>query len=179
MFFAVFDFPDEVKSKILIKINGVLEFFSSFYDFFTSFLSLISCQVDKEEIELTEGDDEETLTITSNLPPRLFCDQSSSNTSCTWTIKTIFKEPNKPVTCADGRRSYQALVKWSGDGQDTPFCGTRITDENWQTGTEVMLAPGMDGLKDGKQELTLQIMASFQSNTYTVVDLPVSYFIII
>jgi hypothetical protein len=132
--------------------------------------------VEEEELELTEGESYKNLTVTSVLPPRLFCGGVVDPANCAWTISTVFLTPGRDVSCADGRTVYQAVVGSHARDQ-APFCGVRLTEENWKQGAVVMVTAVVDGLKDGKQTLSLKVTATLSTTSIVVTTIPVSAFV--
>ena len=155
----------------------VLDCMKSYHCITQPWFYMYVSQVKEERLVVTEGEEAQYLTITMTLPPRVLCTNPAD--TCTWTISTVFLQPDEEVRCADDRQVAQALIGWTGDNQQSAFCGSQLTDSNWRMGVRVAVRAGLDGLKDGTQQRLLRVSAQWLINsqlstTVALGDVPVS-----
>ena len=124
---------------------------------------------------MREGGDDQTVVVTSNFPPAVFCD-IKSNETCSIFIGFEVTDSAEDIRCPSSNETLPQLVlRWS-DENSAVMCGVMLTNENWQLAQSVIVRAVVDGKTDGDQERSVVVMATLTHNiTVSVSGFTVSF----
>ena len=112
---------------------------------------------------MREGGDDQTVVVTSNFPPAVFCD-INSNETCSIFIGFEVTDSAEDIRCPSSNETLPQLVlRWS-DENSAVMCGVMLTNENWQLAQSVIVRAVVDGKTDGDQERSVVVMATLTHN---------------
>ncbi|GFR90472.1 von Willebrand factor D and EGF domain-containing protein, partial [Elysia marginata] len=127
----------------------------------------------RTQLEITEGDDDKVIRITSNFPPAVFCN-ATDTAACQIILPTQVFLTNDDVQCpASNEVLAQVVLNWEDPvtiGRSVVLdsgCGAVLTNSNWNLVHSVGIKAVTDGVADGNQKRDLVITAKI-TQTVTV-----------
>ena len=113
---------------------------------------------------MKESGDDQTVFVTSNFPPAVFCN-INSNEPCRILIDFGVAHSEDDIRCPSSNEILPQLVIHS-----TMACGMMLTNENWQLAHPMTVRAVVDGKTDGDQERSVVVNGKLNQNM--VVSVP-------
>ncbi|ESP04533.1 hypothetical protein LOTGIDRAFT_176337, partial [Lottia gigantea] len=121
-------------------------------------------QIITKSLTVIEGSINEMIKIKSNVPPSFFC---GDDEDCEVRIMAGIRAA-KEQKCPDKRVIPQAVIAWTGDVDQAPFCGVTLSKAKWNEYHLIAVKGVVDSLKDGDKNRVVEVWVSVITKVKTI-----------
>lgn len=117
---------------------------------------------------MTEGERSKFIKLQTNVPPQVFCGRGN-NGDCQIHIESLIKQCD--TGCPWDKTMPQVVIGWTGSSVKNSFCGTVVSETDWERMIKIPVKATIDGIRDGDQTVKVSLQVKVVGKVSTIYKL--------